>query len=83
MDSLSSAGKNLPEIPRSKSTEKSTIVGFKHTNETEILLSIIHHGSLRMSFFQPKTNKVGGLIPPPRSPYVIAVGYYVPPHLFI
>ncbi|KAJ6051192.1 hypothetical protein N7499_010555 [Penicillium canescens] len=63
MDSLSSVGKNLPEIPRSKSTEKSTIVAFKHTNETEILLSVNRHGSLRMSFFLPKTKKVGGLIP--------------------
>ncbi|OGE55507.1 hypothetical protein PENARI_c004G02561 [Penicillium arizonense] len=60
MDFLSSVG---PEILRSKSTEKSTIVAFKHTNETEILLSVNRHGSLRMSFFQPKTNKIGGLIP--------------------
>ncbi|KAJ5990029.1 hypothetical protein N7522_010236 [Penicillium canescens] len=57
MDSLSSVGKNVPEIPRSKSTEKSTIVVFKHTNETEILLSVNRHGSLRMSFFLPKTKK--------------------------
>jgi hypothetical protein len=69
MDSLSSVGKNLPEIPRSKSTEKSTIVAFKHTNETEILLSVNRHGSLRMSFFQPKTNKVGGLIPFGQMPF--------------
>jgi hypothetical protein len=69
MDSLSSLGKNLPETPRSKSTEKSTIVAFKQTNETEILLSVNRHGSLRMSFFQPKADKVGGLIPFGQMPF--------------